>query len=149
MSTIREFVARTRRAGGLLVLTGGIVVAASDVFPAAQVAPPRQDYTSGEYLYKTFCASCHGPDGHSDGPVSALLLKRPPDLTTIATRRGATFPRQEVFGLIDGRRLVPGHGSADMPVWGDVLKVTEGNDEAIVKRRIDALVRHIESLQQK
>jgi hypothetical protein len=36
-----------------------------------------------------------------------------------------------------------------MPVWGDVLKRTEGSDEAIIKKRIDGLVLYLESLQRK
>ena len=116
---------------------------------AEQVKPPRVDYSSGVYLYKTFCASCHGESAKGDGPVAAMLNTRPPDLTAIAARAGGRFPRTEVSTAIDGRRGVRGHGSAEMPVWGDVLKVTEGHDDAIVKRRIDALVMHLESLQVK
>lgn len=117
--------------------------------PEMQVKPPRQDYNSGAYLYRTFCASCHGEEGSGKGPVAGLLVTRPPDLTAIAARRGGQFNRPEVYVAIDGRRRVPGHGSADMPIWGDVLKVTEGHDEAIVKKRIDALVVHLESIQRK
>jgi hypothetical protein len=38
-------------------------------------------------------------------------------------------------------------GSADMPVWGDVLRATQGHDDAIIKRRIEALVMHLMSIQ--
>ena len=148
MSTIREFAANAVRTAGLGAIAASLITAAAAT-PTAQVKPPRQDYTSGSYLYQTFCASCHGSSGRADGPVANMLLKRPPDLTTIAARRGGTFPRQEMGEFIDGRRPVPGHGSADMPIWGDVLKVTEGHDDAIIRKRIDALVAHVESLQKK
>ena len=115
----------------------------------AQVKPPRQDYHSGAYLYRTFCATCHGEQGRADGPVAPLLITRPPDLTTIAVRQGGEFNRAEAYASIDGRRRLPGHGSPDMPIWGDVLKITEGHDDAIIKKRIDALVAHVESLQRK
>lgn len=132
--------------GGLLL---GAVIAASTGTESApeQVKPPRQDYTSGSYLYRAFCASCHGETGNGNGPVSDLLRQRPSDLTTITARRGGVFPRAEVFAIIDGRRSVPGHGSPEMPVWGDVLRVTEGHDDAIIKKRIDALVMYLESIQ--
>ena len=42
-----------------------------------------------------------------------------------------------------------GHGLADMPIWGDVFKRTEGQNEALVKKRIDALVAYLESIQAK
>jgi mono/diheme cytochrome c family protein len=116
---------------------------------ASQVRPPAQDYTSGAYLYRTFCASCHGSGGRGDGPVADTLRQRLPDLTTISARRGGTFPRTEIYGAIDGRRPMAGHGGAEMPVWGDVLRATEGQDDAIIKRRIDALVQYVESLQAK
>jgi mono/diheme cytochrome c family protein len=112
-----------------------------------QAKPPQQDYNSGAYLYRTFCASCHGERGKGDGPVAPLLVTRPPDLTTIAARAAGRFNQPEVFAAIDGRRRVRGHGPAEMPVWGDVLKATEGHDDAIIKKRIDALVVHVESLQ--
>jgi mono/diheme cytochrome c family protein len=116
---------------------------------AAAVQPPSRDYGSGPYLYRTLCASCHGPGGRGDGPVSDLLRSRPPDLTTIAARRGGSFPRADVHAAIDGRRLVPPHGSREMPIWGDVLRATEGQDEAVIQRRIDALVTYLESMQAK
>jgi mono/diheme cytochrome c family protein len=145
----REFVAETLRASGVAILSAGIVAWSTASESAGQVKPPRQDYASGAYLFQTFCASCHGTGGKSDGPVSDLLRQRPPDLTTITARHGGEFPRAEMVAVVDGRRPVPGHGSTDMPIWGDVLKVTEGHDDAIIKKRLDALVRHIETLQQK
>ena len=116
---------------------------------ASQRRPSIQDYTSGPYLFRTFCASCHGADGRGQGPVADTLRTRPPDLTTIALRRGGTFPADDVHASIDGRRPVPGHGSREMPVWGDVLRSTEGQDDATIKRRIDALVQYLQSLQAK
>jgi mono/diheme cytochrome c family protein len=142
-------------------LTGGAILTAAVLTLAglssqaavsaaeAQVKPPRQDYSSGAYLYRTFCASCHGEQGAGDGPVASMLLVRSPDLATIAVRSGGTFKRPEVYAAIDGRRRIPGHGSTDMPIWGDALKATEGHDDAIVKKRIDAIVAHLESLQRK
>ena len=56
------------------------------IAPETQVKPPRQDYNSGAYLYRTFCAPCHGEGGAGDGPVAGSLRARPPDLATIAAR---------------------------------------------------------------
>jgi mono/diheme cytochrome c family protein len=133
-------------AGVIAAFAGGATVAGPVSHTRLQTRA-GQDYSSGPYLYRTFCASCHGSGGRGDGPVSDLLRQRPPDLTTIAARRGGAFPRGDVYAVIDGRRGVPAHGNREMPVWGDVLRATEGHDDAIIKRRIDALVMHIESLQ--
>jgi mono/diheme cytochrome c family protein len=116
---------------------------------ARQIKPPRQDYYSGAYLYKAFCASCHGETGKGNGPVADTLRRPPADLTGISARAGGVFPRTQVIAIIDGRNPVPGHGSSGMPVWGDALRRTEGNDEAIIHRRIEALVMHLRSIQVK
>ena len=108
---------------------------------------PRQDYNSGEYLYHAFCANCHGDHGAGNGPLSDILHVRPPDLTAIAAGNGGVFPRDRIHAAIDGRTSVKEHGPGDMPIWGDVLKATEGRDEATITKRIGALVAYIERLQ--
>jgi len=53
--------------------------------PAAQpVEPPAEpaaagpgNADAGAPLYATYCASCHGPKGEGDGPVSAGLTPKP------------------------------------------------------------------------
>ena len=116
---------------------------------AARSQQPRQDYTSGAYLYKMFCASCHGESGKGDGPVSDMLRDPPGDLTLITKRAGGVYPRDQVQRAIDGRSLRRGHTADGMRAWADVLRTTEGNDEATIAKRIEALVSHIESIQVK
>jgi mono/diheme cytochrome c family protein len=127
----------------------GAVVGAHQRPGSADREQPRQDYNSGDYLYRVFCASCHGVGGAGDGVVADTMRVRPSDLTLVARRNGGMFPRDRVYAAIDGRQKVAGHGLADMPVWGDVFKRTEGQNEALVKKRIDALVAYLESIQAK
>lgn len=115
----------------------------------ASAQPPPQDYNSGEYLYRVFCASCHGARGAGDGTVADLLRVRPANLTAIAASNGGVFPRDRVYTAVDGRQTVNGHGPGQMPIWGDVLKVTEGQDEAVIRKRINALVSYLETIQRK
>jgi mono/diheme cytochrome c family protein len=77
----------------------------------ADAAPP-----AGEILYRRYCAACHGVDGRGDGPAAAALCPRPPDLT----RLGTSEP--ELMRQIDGRRAIRAHGTAAMPVWGEVFE---------------------------
>ena len=107
----------------------------------------RQDYNSGEYLYRVFCASCHGSRGAGDGSVADLLRVRPTNLTLLSARNGGVFPRERAYTSIDGDQKVNGHGPAQMPIWGDVFKVTEGQDEAVTKKRINSLVAYLETIQ--
>jgi mono/diheme cytochrome c family protein len=120
---------------------------------AAQVAPRPEEPAaawSGEALFKTYCATCHGPSAKGDGPLAGHLRFRPPDLTLFAKRNGGKFAAEKVGRIIDGRDPVKGHGGPDMPVWGDAFKgAHEGYSEASVKARIKALVEFLEGLQVK
>jgi mono/diheme cytochrome c family protein len=125
-----------------VVLTTGLV--------ACQSSGPAPVY-DGANLYAGYCASCHGPTGAGDGPMTPHLTAGLPDLRTLAARNDGRFPREQLTALIDGRSFRSVHGATDMPVWGFQFRREEGmTEEGIrnVNARIDALVNHIESLQQ-
>ena len=103
---------------------------------------------TGAYLFRTYCASCHGANAQGDGPLAASMRRKPANLTEILKRNAGTFPSDKVFRIIDGRTKVPGHGGPDMPVWGDVFaRSVENGDPAAVKARIEALVAFLETIQ--
>ena len=104
---------------------------------------------SGSGLYVNYCGSCHGPQAKGDGPMASVLRIKPADLTTIAKRNGGKFPSDTVFRSVDGRNPVMGHGG-NMPVWGDAfLRAQGGTSPDVVRARIDALVRYLETIQQR
>ena len=104
---------------------------------------------AGSQLFNTFCASCHGTTGRGGGPMAAQLLRMPPDLTQFTKRNGGMFPSERVYRIIDGRD-VPSHGDREMPVWGDVFRMTPaGSGPGGVKARIDAVVRYLEGIQER
>ncbi len=104
---------------------------------------------SGDSLYRTYCATCHGASGKGDGVLAASLRVRPSDLTRLA-KKGEKFDGERVAKVIDGRQEVKGHGDSDMPQWGDAFKRSaEGYSEKAVKARIDALTAYLETLQVK
>ena len=72
--------------------------------------------SAGAVLYRRYCASCHGVDGRGDGPAAAALSPPPRDLTQL------TSSVRELMQQIDGSRTVRAHGSAAMPVWGEVFE---------------------------
>ena len=100
----------------------------------------------GSQLFRTHCATCHGIDGHGSGPMANQLRRKPPDLTLFASRNGGVFPSERVRRIIDGRD-VASHGISEMPVWGDVFRNTKEATDALVKARIDAIVRYLEAIQ--
>jgi mono/diheme cytochrome c family protein len=117
---------------------------------AAREAAARDEVSSpsGAYLFKTYCATCHGKDAKGDGPLASQLRFAPPDLTLFAKRSGGAYPRDQVFRIIDGRKALKGHGGPDMPVWGDAFKVSvDGYSEEKVKAKIDALTEFLKSIQ--
>jgi mono/diheme cytochrome c family protein len=117
---------------------------------AQQTAEAVFSGTSGDALFKTYCASCHGKSAKGDGPLAESLRYRPADLTLIAKRSGGKFDSEKVYRIIDGRVPVKGHGGTDMPVWGDAFKRSvEGYSEKAVKARIQALVDYLKSIQAK
>jgi mono/diheme cytochrome c family protein len=118
------------------------------VFASNQERQPKPDYDSGEYLFRTHCASCHGQSGRGDGPAATTFQRSLSDLTTLTLRAGGNFPRAEVTRVVNGQQKTTGHAPGDMPEWGRVLRSLEGDDRT-ARRQIDAIVRHLESMQQK
>ncbi|OOZ42536.1 hypothetical protein BOW52_02655 [Solemya elarraichensis gill symbiont] len=73
----------------------------------------------GQMEFQKNCASCHGMDGKSGGSFVEFLKVQPTDLTTISQRNGGIFPHQKVYMLIREPEGAEGHGTLEMPVWGD------------------------------
>jgi hypothetical protein len=114
------------------------------VWQTSQTA--RSDQNSGVFLYRTFCASCHGETGKGDGPV-ADLGPSPADLTRLSANNGGIFPRDAVRSALQMAHRAAGPQGTSMPDWRDVLRRTEHLDDSSIAARIDALVSHLESLQ--
>ncbi len=119
---------------------------------AAQISAFAQDSAKRDYI--VYCSSCHGVDGRGAGPaVQVIPGFVPTDLTRLTQHNQGKFPEDEVRATIDGRKRVPGHSDwdTDMPLWGlqfqEEGKQFSPESEAKVKRKIDALVSYVRSLQ--
>jgi mono/diheme cytochrome c family protein len=108
-----------------------------------------QRVENGATLFRQYCASCHGSAARGNGPMASALRKAPPDLTQYAKRNGGMFPSERVQRIIDGRD-VASHGDPSMPVWGDAFRRAspKASDET-VSARIAALVRYLQSIQER
>ncbi len=117
--------------------------------------PERLDVTdvhpsSGEQMFKAYCASCHGLDARGGGPAAASLTTAAPNLTKLARDNNGKFPEARVIsmlGLQAGTRTMPAHGTKTMPVWGDLFRAGR-EDQARVQLRIANLAKYVESIQQ-
>ena len=86
--------------------------------PTVKLLPvPRTSPTSGQEMFTTYCAACHGKEGKGDGPAATAMKKMPTDLTVIAARNNGKFPDLQVLHAISGDQTIAAHGSNDMPVW--------------------------------
>jgi len=70
-------------------------------------APTDRPRASGEELYATFCATCHGPEGRGDGPAAPLCRLPPADFTRAefkvrSTAMGALPRDQDLRDVILG-----------------------------------------------
>ncbi|SPF41764.1 conserved exported hypothetical protein [Candidatus Sulfopaludibacter sp. SbA4] len=103
--------------------------------------------TSGQGMFKTYCAPCHGPGGKGDGPAATSLKKSPPDLTQLARKHDGKFPDAYVAAKLRNVDQ-PVHGSKEMPVWGPLLS-SVSRDTAETQLRINNIVAYIGSIQAK
>lgn len=104
--------------------------------------------TSGAEMFRSYCASCHGPDGKGTGPAAAALKTPPADLTLLSRKNGGKFPALKVQGTIKGDPGAAAHGSREMPVWGDIFGSVSAGSGA-VEIRVRNLRDYVESIQQK
>jgi len=129
----------------LAMLTAcGLAVAQSGKGATTGVEP-----ISGRQLYSSYCALCHGADGKGGGPFSPQLKVWPVDLTQLAKKNHDVFPEMHVREAIDGEFGKPSHGSAEMPIWGPVFRSMAHGRKDSAQVRIEALVRYLDSIQEK
>ncbi|HVA41268.1 MAG TPA: cytochrome c [Candidatus Binataceae bacterium] len=116
-----------------------------------EMVPPGK-VTMGSLEYRSHCAQCHGPEGKGDGPVAAVLTKKPADLTQITKSHAGTFPEEWLTKFIDGSDMVAAHGTRGMPIWGrEFSKGSPGlakRSQHEVDRKIKLLVDYIKSIQE-
>ena len=87
--------------------------------------------------------------GAGDGPLADTLAKPATNLAILMKRHGGTFPRADVLAVVDTTRPIPAHAGLAMPDWRDVFSRLEDGNAREIRKRIDALVAHIETLQVK
>ena len=134
----------------LRIMIGGIIATLSVVAATVGARPQTAQIAEGKQKYAFYCASCHGAEGKGDGTLGKSLRKRPADLTQLTKKNQGQFPTETVAKLIDGRSGDEAHLKGDMPIWGDVFAKSQTNTSPEdVKARIDALVKYLETIQDK
>ena len=141
-----------RRSRSVLVSVVASALVASGTMVAVPGAAVAQYKVSVPDEYRASCQSCHGASGKGDGPVAASLKVKPSDLTSLSKRHDGKFPFLKVFQTVDGRAIVPAHGTREMPVWGQRYSQDIGEKygpyggETAIRARLLELVYYIQSI---
>ncbi|WP_321476708.1 cytochrome c [uncultured Paludibaculum sp.] len=129
-----------------------LIAAASSTFAgpprARQSFAPAPGPESGNGLFKSHCASCHGLSGKGDGPAAAAMRMRPTDLTQLTRRGNGAFPAARLERILGGSDALAAHGGKQMPVWGPSL-AAPGAGSAQSAQRLRNLIAYIQSIQDK
>lgn len=132
------------------LLPGLVALMITATAQAAAPAGVDLSTSTGEQLYRRYCAACHGLAGHGDGVVAEALTVEVPDLTLLARRNRGHYPAARVSEIIDGRVMLGAHGTRTMPVWGQEFWIEEGADsqaEYAARAIVERLVNYVRSLQ--
>lgn len=139
-----------------IALTAGLVSAAMlgiSQQPATNIksVPIQQtSAASGQQMYSTYCATCHGTEGRGNGPAATALKVPPVDLTMLSQKNGGVFPANHVNSVLQFGVENPAHGSASMPIWGDLmltLHAGSSNPDVQVHQRIVNLTDYLKKIQ--
>ena len=127
-----------------IVAVLGAALAAQQIKKAPIQSTPA---TSGQAMFKEYCAVCHGLTGKGDGPAANALKKRPADLTQLARKNHGTCPELHVMNFITGDEAIGAHGNREMPVWGGLFRALDPNAQEVVRLRVANLKDYIKSFQ--
>ena len=136
----------------LAVLLSLAAASAAQQTTVKQVPLKPTSWSSGQQMYREYCAACHGENAKGGGPAAAACVVKPPDLTILAQRNNGKFPYNYFYSVLQfGRTMpTPAHGSADMPVWLPLfLSLGNADQEAIAQQRMHNLARYLASIQSK
>jgi mono/diheme cytochrome c family protein len=134
--------------GGILVMTllgAGL---------GRSLAQEQEVVEAGKREFQRSCATCHGVEAKGDGPSASALNVKPADLTQLSKNHGSVFLFWRTYEKISGADEAPirGHGTREMPIWGERFRVERGASEEYsmgVRGRILSLVYYLQSIQEK
>ena len=102
--------------------------------------------TSGDEMYASYCAECHGRDGRGFVQAHKVAV---PDLTTLSKKNHGRFPYGAVREAIQGESHGAAYGPGEMPPWGELFRYVGSGSEAEIRVRVEKLTEFIRSVQQK
>jgi mono/diheme cytochrome c family protein len=136
--------------GAILLLSAAFAVAQQAGTTQIKHVPVKAtNAASGQEMFASYCAVCHGANATGNGPAQSALKIPATDLTTLAQKNGGKYPAMHVSSVLRGDAELAAHGSKDMPVWGPLFRNLSQGHDAEVQQRIANINTYIESLQKK
>jgi len=136
--------------GAILLLSAAFAVAQQAGTTQIKHVPVKAtNAASGQEMFASYCAVCHGANATGNGPAQSALKIPATDLTTLAQKNGGKYPAMHVSSVLRGDAELAAHGSKDMPVWGPLFRNMSQGHDAEVQQRIANINAYIESLQKK
>ena len=112
---------------------------------------PGETVSAGRQYFVRYCSACHGDDRPRrwpSRPGPAYATCRSHAYCPAAWR---ALPRGRDCCVIDGRTVVPAHGSREMPIWGERFGEMVGGGsvgEEVVRGNLLVLIEYLQSIQQ-
>ena len=143
----------------LIAVLAGVISAGTSLAGAQQPTPetkikpvPIQPTSpaSGEQMYSTYCAVCHGTKATGNGPAAPAMKIPPPDLTMLSQKNGGVFPADHVSTVLKFGVENPAHGTSQMPICGDLmgtLHSSSSDNATVVHQRIVNLTNYLKQIQ--
>jgi len=134
----------------VVVLMAGTLLG---IGPNRGLAQEQDIIEAGKREFQRSCATCHGIDAKGDGPTASTLNVKPTDLTQLSKNHGGVFLFWQIYDKIEGSDefIIRGHGTREMPFWGDRFHLEPGTSEEYqmgVRGRLLSLVHYLQSIQE-
>lgn len=131
----------------LLFLIFAQLAAKAKASASATYPLPPTASASGEEMYITYCAECHGRDAKG-GPARTFGVAAP-SLVTLSKHNKGRFPYANVKNAIRGDEHGAIYGAGEMPPWSFLFRYVGGGSQLEVEMRINRLTEYLRSLQEK
>ena len=133
------------------ILSAALVSVAQQPAPVVKNVPIKQTSAAdGHQMFTTYCAVCHGANGNGAGPAATAMKVPPVDLTLLSQKNGGVFPANHVASVLQFGVENPAHGSAQMPIWSDLLRTLNSDSQdpgTLVHQRINNITEYLKQLQ--
>jgi mono/diheme cytochrome c family protein len=105
---------------------------------------------SGQQMYTTYCVVCHGATGIGNGPAATALKVPPTNLALLSQKNNGSFPAAHVASVLEFGVENPAHGTAVMPIWGDLMLSLHPNSNSNateMHQRVANLTNYLKQIQ--